>query len=43
MQGLVKEGEEIMDEDFEGEVMDAPSHLGSAARGALRDRRLRLP
>src|SRR5438477_2442092 len=23
MQGLVKEGEEIMDEDFEGEVMDA--------------------
>ena len=24
MTGLIKEGEEMMDEDFEGEVMDAP-------------------
>ena len=44
MQGLVKEGEEIMDEDFEGEVMDAAlisaaqrvEHYEIAAYGCVR-------
>jgi ferritin-like metal-binding protein YciE len=44
MQGLVKQGEEIMDEDFEGEVMDAAlisaaqrvEHYEIAAYGCVR-------
>jgi ferritin-like metal-binding protein YciE len=44
MQGLVKEGDEIMDEDFEGEVMDAAlisaaqrvEHYEIAAYGCVR-------
>jgi ferritin-like metal-binding protein YciE len=44
MQGLVKEGEEIMDEDFEGQVMDAAlisaaqrvEHYEIAAYGCVR-------
>ena len=40
MEGLVKEGSEVMEEDFEGALMDA-ALIGAAQRVEQRDRRIR--
>ena len=42
MQGLITEGQEVIDEDMEPEVKDAASDRGSPTCRALRNRRLRM-